>query len=113
MQGLWDTSGNDTIKLDNFQKGCTVDLNPGAYSTIVCNDWSLSDNLGIAYNTSIENVIGGSGNDIIIGNDLGNQISGGMGFDTLSGGGGSDVFLFKTSELSNSNFDTIKDFKWS
>ena len=110
-QAIWDTSGTDTIKLDNFQKGCTVDLNPGAYSTIVCDDWSLADNLGIAYNTSIENVIGGSGNDIIVGNDLGNQISGGAGYDTLSGGGGSDVFLFKTSELSNLNFDTIADFQ--
>ena len=62
----------------------------------------LVDNLGIAYDTSIENVICGSGNDIIIGNDLSNQISGGLGYDTLSGGSGADIFMFKTSELSNS-----------
>jgi len=29
----------------------------------------------------------------------------------LSGGGGSDIFIFRTSELSSSNYDTIKDFE--
>lgn len=41
--------------------------------------------------TTIRPVNGGAGDDVIIGNDLANVISGGSGNDTLSGGGGDDV----------------------
>jgi Ca2+-binding RTX toxin-like protein len=51
------------------------------------------DNLGIAFDTIIENVTGGSGNDVITGNAVNNRLDGGMGDDTISGGGGDDLLI--------------------
>ncbi|HET6943448.1 MAG TPA: M10 family metallopeptidase C-terminal domain-containing protein [Sphingomicrobium sp.] len=48
------------------------------------------DNIAIAYNAEIENAIGGSGNDQLIGNDLDNILKGNGGNDVLLGGNGSD-----------------------
>ena len=42
-------------------------------------DWSMTDNLGIAFNAIIENAIGGSGDDTITGNSSANNIQGGAG----------------------------------
>jgi serralysin len=62
----------------------------------------LVDNVGIAYGVTIENAVGGSGNDIIVGNAASNKldggagndvISGGAGIDYLTGGEGSDIFV--------------------
>lgn len=52
----------------------------------------LVDNVGIAYGTIIENAVGGSGNDIIIGNDASNRLIGNGGNDVMSGGDGLDYF---------------------
>ncbi|HEU4377500.1 MAG TPA: peroxidase family protein [Hyphomicrobiaceae bacterium] len=48
----------------------------------------VEDNLG-----SIENVIGGAGNDTITSNGNSNRLDGGAGDDTLSAGGSSDVLI--------------------
>ncbi len=49
---------------------------------------------GIAEDTlrNIENIIGGSGNDIVTGDTLANVLSGGAGIDSFTGGGGADTF---------------------
>ena len=57
----------------------------------------MTDNLGIAHGAIIENVIAGSGDDKIIGNDEDN---------VLTGGAGADVFEFNDGFGS----DTITDF---
>ena len=44
----------------------------------------LTDNVGIAYGAIIENAVGGSGNDRLIGNAVANVLDGGAGFDTAS-----------------------------
>lgn len=44
----------------------------------------LTDNVGIAYGAWIENAVGGSGDDRIIGNAVTNVLDGGAGFDTVS-----------------------------
>lgn len=59
---------------------------------------------------AIEKVIGTSGADVIIGNNTGNILRGGAGLDTVTGGGGSDVFLFDDGDLSTFAFDRITDF---
>jgi serralysin len=51
----------------------------------------LSDNIAIAYGVTIENAIGGSGNDTIVGNAVANKLVGNGGDDTISGGDGLDV----------------------
>ena len=52
----------------------------------------LIDNVGIAYGATIENAVGGSGNDIIIGNSASNRLTGNAGNDVMSGGDGVDFF---------------------
>lgn len=51
----------------------------------------MPDNLSIAVGAEIENVIGGDGNDTIVGNSLTNLIDGGLGDDTMNGGLGDDT----------------------
>jgi Ca2+-binding RTX toxin-like protein len=67
---------------------------------------------------SIENIIGGSGDDNLSGNNAANRltgsggsdtINGGLGADVLTGGAGNDRFIFNT-KLGASNLDTITDF---
>jgi len=62
----------------------------------------LTDNVGIAYGATIENAVGGSGNDSLLGNSVDNVLSGnagndimggGAGHDTLDGGTGNDTML--------------------
>ena len=45
---------------------------------------ALTDNVGIAYGATIENAVGGSGNDTIIGNSVANRLDGGAGTDIVS-----------------------------
>ena len=93
---IWDAGGEDLFDFSNFNYGCDIDLNDGAYSTIRYKGWNPVENYGIAFNTFIENVSGSQANDIIIGNELDNEISGNNGNDKLYGGGGNDVFNWAT-----------------
>ncbi|MBW0006164.1 MAG: M10 family metallopeptidase [Sphingomonas sp.] len=67
----------------------------------------LSDNIGIAYGTVIEDGKTGGGNDKLIGNDVGNRLDGGAGNDTYTGNGGADTFVIGQKGFT----DTITDFQ--
>ena len=54
----------------------------------------------------IEDAIGSSYDDGIVGNDAANRLSGGRGDDVLTGRGGADTFVF----ADNWDNDTITDF---
>ncbi|RPI84932.1 MAG: hypothetical protein EHM42_07120, partial [Planctomycetaceae bacterium] len=58
---------------------------------------SINSNLVLTLSGTsvIENVVGGPGNDTLMGNDLENVLSGGPGNDTLAGGPGDDTYAFK------------------
>jgi serralysin len=56
-------------------------------------DGMLKDNISIAYGTIIENAVGGGGDDVIIGNHVGNVLNGGAGNDRLEGRDGDDVLI--------------------
>jgi serralysin len=73
------------------------------------------ENFAIAYNTTIENAIGGSARDYLVGNDVSNRLDGSGGDDVLNGlagddfligGAGSDEFQF--TDLGGT--DEIVDF---
>jgi serralysin len=85
----------------------------------------LVDNVGIAYGVTIENAVGGSGNDVIIGNAASNRIdgrggndviSGGKGIDYVTGGEGSDTFIadingaMVVTKKGQLSLDVITDF---
>ena len=93
---VWDASGKDVFKFTNFSKNLTIDLRAGKLSTLSfdVDDLNWSDkqhgNLGIAYGCLIENVIAGSGNDMLTGNDIGNNLLGKSGNDYMWGKAGKD-----------------------
>ena len=96
IEAIWDAGGTDTLDFSNFSKANTISLVDGEYSTIGFDvDWSMTDNLGIAFDAIIEDAIGGSGDDTIKGNDSSNSIEGGPGTDVIDGGKGNDTAVYK------------------
>lgn len=81
-----DGSGIDTIDFSGYFADQTIRLTEEAFSDI----GGLIGNMVIARGSVIENAIGGGGDDRIFGNAIGNELRGGMGFDTLRGEDGSD-----------------------
>jgi serralysin len=80
----------------------TYDGNRNVFMTNPAFYGRLEDNVGIAYGAIIENAVGGSGHDSMIGNAADNRMSGnggndiiasGLGDDTLDGGSGNDEML--------------------
>ena len=100
---IFDTGGIDTMDYSGYTGGQTINLNPETFSDIGNRDGNVS----IARGTIIENAIGGSGRDVIIGNSVANVLTGGGNIDTLTGNLGNDTFQDTTSGL---NGDTITDF---
>ena len=86
---IYDSGGNDTLDCSGYSANQTIDLHPGAFSSV----GGLVNNIGISTTTVIENAIGGSGNDKLIANDFGCTLSGGYGNDTLIGGAGNDTLI--------------------
>ena len=84
---IWDAGGNDTIDLSGSSYGANLDLHAGAFSDVM----GLVGNLSIAYGVTIENAVGSTGNDMIVGNDVANVLRGGAGDDVLQGNGGNDT----------------------
>jgi Ca2+-binding RTX toxin-like protein len=58
----------------------------------------------------IENVIGSTGNDYIVGNARPNRIEGGLGHDMLYGDRGDDVYVFARSSGQDLGLDEIHEF---
>lgn len=103
---IWDGGGIDTYDISNYTNNVTIDLAPGGWS--ITSDTQRA-NLGNGHrangtvynsllfggNTAslIENAYGGSGNDIIYGNTVRNELRGNGGSDILFGLSGSDTLL--------------------
>jgi serralysin len=84
---VWDAGGNDTFDFSGYSQSQLIDLRAGDFSNV----GGLHGNVAIAYGATIENAIGGIGNDEIIGNAVANVLTGGAGQDTMSGEGGNDA----------------------
>jgi serralysin len=87
---IWDAGGTDELDGSALAGSLVIDLNAGKYSSA-----GLQNNIAIAYNVTIENATGGSGNDTFTGN---------AGDNVIDGGGGTDTVLFAASIL-NFSFD--------
>ncbi|MBR0875083.1 M10 family metallopeptidase C-terminal domain-containing protein [Bradyrhizobium tropiciagri] len=123
---IYDSGGVDTLDCSGYGVAQTIDLHPGAFSSV----GGLVNNIGIATNTIIEAAIGGSGNDTMIANDFGCTLLAGPGNDTLiggagadrlvagsgaddmAGGGGADIFVFAAGDVTaaSGTHDLIEDF---
>ncbi|WP_413717565.1 Ig-like domain-containing protein [Silicimonas sp. MF1-12-2] len=100
---IWDAGGRDTIDMSGATYGVEIDLNEGVFSDITALG---SNNVAIAFGTTIENAIGGGHDDVIRGNEVDNWIDGGAGNDVLAGGAGFDTYGFS----SGWGQDTIEDY---
>lgn len=91
FETIWDAGGTDTFSVAGFTQGCTVDLRPGAYSSLAYDGVALANNIGIAFGCTIENALGGSGADTLLGSEIANLLDGGAGADRITGNGGEDT----------------------
>ena len=83
---VWDAGGHDTFDFSQYGQNQLIDLRAGFFSNV----GGLTGNVAIAQGVTIESAIGGSGADLIHGNDAGNQIYGHAGNDTIVGGAGTN-----------------------
>jgi serralysin len=79
---IWDMGTNNTLDLSGFSAASNINLNAGSFGS--CD--GMTNNLAIAYNTAIDKVVCGTGNDIIVGNNDGDTLIGGGGNDVITGG---------------------------
>ena len=84
-----DHGGVDTLDYSGFTQNQRIDLNQEAFSNI----GARVGNVSSARGTVIENAIGGSGVDVLIGNAVANILDGGSGISTLNGAAGNDRLI--------------------
>jgi|GEM_PF-375242 len=89
MVAIIDDGGIDTLDYSQTGAAQQIYLEPEQFSNVV----GLIGNLVIARGTVIENALGGSGSDILIGNAADNVLTGNAGNDFLYGEGGNDTLL--------------------
>ncbi|MBE8601832.1 M10 family metallopeptidase C-terminal domain-containing protein [Pseudomonas cyclaminis] len=117
VASIWDGGGHDTLDLSGYRDDQKINLNAGTFSDV----GGMKGNLSIAPNVVIEDALGGSGDDLIQGNQAPNNlvggagddvIDGGPGQDRLWGGRGKDTFVFSDASHSTAAApDKIMDFR--
>ncbi|AZE61521.1 MULTISPECIES: M10 family metallopeptidase C-terminal domain-containing protein [Pseudomonas fluorescens group] len=104
---VWDGGGEDTLDFSGFKQNQKINLGAETLSDV----GGRLGNVSIAKGVVMENAIGGSGHDVLIGNHVNNRMTGGAGGDTLTGGGGADTFVYnRASDSPAENPDTLTDF---
>ncbi|RMG84481.1 MAG: hypothetical protein D6712_11210, partial [Chloroflexi bacterium] len=97
VNGLLDgAAGTDTLDYSSYTTSVSVDLNAGTATAT----GSIAN---------MENILGGSADDMLTGDANANVIAGNEGNDTLSGGAGDDTYVFNsgwTDGVSSANFAT-------
>ncbi len=76
---IWDGGVNNTLDVSGFSQAGTVNLNAGGFSSID----GLTSNVAIAYGTTIDTAVGGSGNTTFVVNADSDVIKGGSGSNTV------------------------------
>ncbi|MDE0154963.1 MAG: FG-GAP-like repeat-containing protein [Gammaproteobacteria bacterium] len=84
---IYDNGGTDTLDLRTDTQDQRIHLRPEGISDV----YGLTGNMIIARDTWIENVIAGSGHDMIAGNAIANDLNGRAGNDRIWGSGGHDI----------------------
>lgn len=93
---IHDTGGTDTIDFSGSTAGTILDLRAGQFSSVNGHSNNVSIFAGHNADTTayyIENGIGSSFDDILIGNDGANVLDGRGGADRMAGNGGDDIYF--------------------
>ena len=90
-----DSNGIDTMDYSGYTMAQKISLVAETFSDI----GGVKGSVTIARGTVVENAIGGSGSDVIIGNVADNNLTGGAGADTITGGGGNDTVSYLGSSV--------------
>jgi serralysin len=109
---IFDNGGTDTLDFSGSSYAQLLNLNPETYSNVN----GEIGNLSIARGTIIENAIGGSGDDTIVGNAANNALNGGAGTDTVSyatatAGVHVDLRLTTAQDTGGAGADTLSGFE--
>ncbi|MEL6681199.1 MAG: M10 family metallopeptidase [Pseudomonadota bacterium] len=102
-RAIWDAGGTDTIRYNGSAdtvidlREATLQYEEGGGGFISRAD-NVSGGFTIANGAIIENAIGGSGDDTIIGNTVGNDLKGRGGDDDISGDAGNDILSGNSGE---------------
>ena len=89
-------AGIDTVSYAGTTGAVAVNLSAAAITAGALGSVAASRSAGAAgidVLTTVENVIGGDGNDTIVGSTAANQLDAGLGDDSLNGGDGNDTLL--------------------
>lgn len=94
---ITDDGGSDTIDASVSVIGVSIDLTPGALSSVgVTKAGAVAvDNLAITPGSWIEAAVGSQHDDVLTGNIRDNSLRGGLGNDWIDGGAGSDTAVFE------------------
>jgi serralysin len=104
---IWDGNGTDTIDASDITQPITLYLSSGEWGnvgTTKASTITAPGQITVNFGSVIENAIGGSGNDYIVGNDSDNDLNGGDGNDILYGGNGNDRFDWDNKRSGNDTF---------
>lgn len=102
---------SDTASYAGITTAVTVNLSSAAVAGVAAGQ--AGGGAGTDTLVSIENVLGGSAGDLLVGNDSDNRLDGGAGNDTMQGGSGNDTYIVDSStdvvtELSGQGNDTVR-----
>lgn len=115
LANVWDGGGIDTFDFSNYVSDTAVDIRPGGWSTPSSTQLPVANSqapggpvkavgsISVSFlvnndaRSLIENVIGGAGNDMIIGNQGRNMLTPGAGNDVVDGGDGLDVVVINAA----------------
>lgn len=105
---LWGAGGSDTASYAGTTNRLYASVEGNGAFVFEGGSYVLTD----AYN-SIENLIGGSGGDLLVGDGGANRLTGAGGADQLYGRGGADTFVYVAATDSSilGGYDTIADFQ--
>lgn len=94
---IWDGGGIDLIDASDITKAAVIDLRPGEYSTIGDTPRNVAMAKAVTVDGEvvnlIENVYGTALDDIVFGNQAGNDLRPGLGSDWVEAGDGDDTVM--------------------
>ena len=107
---IYDAGGIDTLDTSGFSQDQTIDLQVNKVGQALADEkfssiGGLKYNVAIAYDVIIENAVGGTGSDTIIGNEVDNRLDGNGGVDTMIGGAGNDTYIVNGGDTITEQLD--------